>query len=106
LLKVADFFPSTASESQNSSKRQWFFASPLKHGRLPYSYTGVWFFRSFGLGLAKSSGIWTKFGAKRYGHIGNQALREAADVPGRFGTPWESLKKSPKSADAENATVQ
>jgi hypothetical protein len=44
--------------------------------------------------------------AKRYGHIGNQALREAADVLGRFGTPLGSLKKSPKSADAGNATVQ
>ena len=34
--------------------------------------------------------------AKRHGHIGSQALREAADVLGRFEIPAGSLKKSPK----------
>jgi integrase len=44
--------------------------------------------------------------AKRYGHIGSQALREAADVLGRFKIPAGSLKKSPKSAEVENVAVQ
>jgi hypothetical protein len=44
--------------------------------------------------------------AKRYGHIGNQALRAAADVLGAVETPLGSLKESPKSAKAENAIVQ
>src|SRR6266436_35502 len=45
--------------------------------------------------------------AKRYGHIGNQALRAAADVLGetklgvvQFAPP--SLKKSPKSGEVQN----
>jgi hypothetical protein len=44
--------------------------------------------------------------AKRYGHIGSQALREAADVLGRCKIPVGSLKKSPKSAEVENVAVQ
>lgn len=44
--------------------------------------------------------------AKRYGHIGSHALREAADVLGKAEIPVGSLKKSPKSAEAENVAVQ
>jgi integrase len=44
--------------------------------------------------------------AKRYGHIGSHALREAADVLGRTEIPVGSLKKSPKSAEAKNVAVQ
>jgi integrase len=44
--------------------------------------------------------------AKRYGHIGNQALRAAADVLGEVKIPVGSLKKSPKPAEAENVAVQ
>lgn len=44
--------------------------------------------------------------AKRYGHIGSKALRDAADVLGRVEIPAESLKKSPKSAEVRNAAVQ
>jgi hypothetical protein len=44
--------------------------------------------------------------AKRYGHIGSQALRDAADVLGGAEIPAESLKKSPKSPEAENVLVQ
>ena len=44
--------------------------------------------------------------AKRYGHIGNQALREAADVLGEFEIVMESLKKSPTSAEVEDVAVQ
>jgi integrase len=44
--------------------------------------------------------------AKRYGHIGNQALRDAADAMGGAETLADSLKKSPKSAEAESVRVQ
>jgi hypothetical protein len=43
---------------------------------------------------------------ERYGRIGNQALRAAADVLGRVKIEHASLKKSPKSQDAENVSVQ
>lgn len=43
--------------------------------------------------------------AKRYGHIGSQALRDAADVLGGVKIELGSLKKSPKSAEAENVVV-
>jgi integrase len=44
--------------------------------------------------------------AKRYGHIGSTALRAAADVLGGVETSAGSLKKSPKSQEAENVSVQ
>ncbi len=44
--------------------------------------------------------------AKRYGHIGNHALRAAVDVLGRTRIPSGSLKKSPKSREAGNAAIQ
>jgi hypothetical protein len=44
--------------------------------------------------------------AKPYGHIGSQALRDAADVLGGMKIPAGSLKKSPKSLDVQNAVVQ
>jgi integrase len=44
--------------------------------------------------------------AKRYGHIGSHALREAADVLGRFEIPVGSLKKSPKSEEVEDVARQ
>jgi integrase len=44
--------------------------------------------------------------SKRYGHIGNQALRAAADVLGGVENPAESLKKSPKSSEIENGFIQ
>ena len=44
--------------------------------------------------------------AKRYGHIGSQALRDAADVLGRVKTLAGSLKKSPKSQEVQDAMVQ
>ena len=43
---------------------------------------------------------------KRYGHIGNQALRAAADVLGGATLEPGSLKKSPKSLEAQNIAVQ
>lgn len=44
--------------------------------------------------------------SKRYGHIGSQALRAAADVLGGIEIPTESLKKSPKSQEQESVTLQ
>ncbi len=44
--------------------------------------------------------------AKRYGHIGSQALRDAADVLGGVKIQAETLKKSPKSPEAQNVAVQ
>jgi hypothetical protein len=43
---------------------------------------------------------------KRYGHIGSQALRDAADVLGRPEIAVESLKKSPNLMELEDAIVQ
>ena len=44
--------------------------------------------------------------AKRYGHIGSNALRDAADVLGGLGIPAGFLKKSPKSPEAQDVAVQ
>jgi hypothetical protein len=44
--------------------------------------------------------------AKRYGHIGSKALRDAADVLGAVRIPTLSLKKSPKSPEVQNVSVQ
>lgn len=44
--------------------------------------------------------------AKRYGHIGSQALREAAEVLGRAKILLGSLKKSPKSIEVRHAGIQ
>lgn len=44
--------------------------------------------------------------AKRYGHIGSQALRDAAEVLGNPKIPVDSLKKSPKSTNAEQVALQ
>jgi integrase len=43
--------------------------------------------------------------AKRYGHIGSKALRDAAEVLGAVKIPTESLKKSPKSPEIQNIYV-
>jgi len=44
--------------------------------------------------------------AKRYGHIGNQALRDAIEVLGGVKIPVGSLKKSPKSSEVESGFIQ
>ena len=44
--------------------------------------------------------------AKRYGHIGSEALRDAADVLGVVRIPTGSLKKAPKSQEPKNAALQ
>jgi len=44
--------------------------------------------------------------AKRYGHIGSKALRDASDILGRTTIPLESLKKSPKTIRAQDEIVQ
>lgn len=43
---------------------------------------------------------------KRYGHIGCQALRDAANVLGMTKIEPPSLKKSSKSEESENFAVQ
>ncbi len=44
--------------------------------------------------------------AKRYGHIGSKALRDAAEVLGGVRIAVESLKNPPKSQEAQNASIQ
>jgi integrase len=44
--------------------------------------------------------------AKRYAHIGSKALRDAADVLGAVRISTQSLKKSPKSLEVQNVSVQ
>jgi integrase len=44
--------------------------------------------------------------AKRYGHIGNQSLRDAADVLGQVKIPTDYLKKPPKSREVESVAQQ
>lgn len=44
--------------------------------------------------------------AKRYGHIGNKALRDAANVLAREEIPVESLKNPPKSQESESHSLQ
>jgi len=44
--------------------------------------------------------------AERYGHTGSKALRDAADVLGAARIPAESLKRSPKPREEENAIIQ
>jgi hypothetical protein len=44
--------------------------------------------------------------AKRYGHIGSQALRDAADVLGGVKIPAGFLKKTPKSPEEHSVAVQ
>jgi integrase len=44
--------------------------------------------------------------AKRYGHIGNKALRDATDVLGGVKISLEPLKNTPKSAESEKVAVQ
>jgi len=47
-----------------------------------------------------------RFDDLRYGHIGNQALRDAAEVLGGVKVLVDSLKKSAKSPDIENVFIQ
>jgi hypothetical protein len=44
--------------------------------------------------------------AKRYGHIGSKALREAAEVLGSTVISAHSLKKFPRSPEVQDAGVQ
>lgn len=44
--------------------------------------------------------------AKRYGHIGSKALRDAADVLGGVKIEAGYYEKSPKSLEAEEAIIQ
>jgi integrase len=50
-------------QSDFSGAEDWIFASPLKLGRLPYSYTGVW------RELVRATGV------AKIGHLGTHAFR-------------------------------
>ena len=53
--------------SKFSTPEDWIFASPLKLGRLPYSYTGVW------RELVRAAA------AAKIGHLGTHAFRHYAE---------------------------
>jgi len=65
----------------------WIFASPLKLGRLPYSYTGFW--RELDR-AAKAAGI---------GHMGTHTFRHSFDVIDAVGTPIGVQQKLMRHAD-------
>jgi integrase len=60
---LLDRLRSWREHSEFSEDADWIFASPVKIGRLPYSYTGVW------RELARASD------AARIGHLGTHAFR-------------------------------
>lgn len=39
---LLDHFKRSKQDTEFSADTDWIFASPLKHGKLPYSYTGFW----------------------------------------------------------------
>lgn len=41
-LELLELLKSCKQRSYSSGVENWIFASPIKHGTLPYSYTGVW----------------------------------------------------------------
>ena len=66
----------------------WIFASPLKHGRLPYSYTGFW--RELDC-AGKEAGI---------GHMGTHTFRHSYRMwIDAVGTPIEVQQKHMWHAD-------
>ena len=71
-----------------SKPEDWIFASPVKIGRLPYSYTGVW--RELGR-AAKVAGI---------GHLGTHAFRHSyRSWLDAVGTPVAVQQKMMRHAD-------
>jgi len=74
--------------SQFSGADDWIFASPLKHGKLPYSYTGVWRELVRAADLAK------------IGHIGTHAFRHTyRSWLDAVGTPVAVQQKMMRHAD-------
>ena len=74
--------------SQFSDAEDWIFASPLKLGRLPYSYTGVWRELERAAALAK------------IGHLGTHAFRHTyRSWLDAVGTPVAVQQKMMRHAD-------
>ena len=70
------------------AESDWIFASPLKHGRLPYSYTGFW--RELDR-AGKEAGI---------GHIGTHTFRHSYRMwIDAVGTPIGVQQKLMRHAD-------
>jgi integrase len=61
--ELLDRLQSCKQLSEFSGPEDWIFASPLKHGRLPYSYTGVW------RELVRAADV------AKIGHLGTHAFR-------------------------------
>jgi integrase len=61
--ELLDRLKSWKQLAEFSGAEDWIFASPVKIGRLPYSYTGVW------RELVRAAGV------ARIGHLGTHAFR-------------------------------
>jgi integrase len=71
-----------------SAAEDWIFASPVKLGRLPYSYTGVW------RELVRAAG------AAKIGHLGTHAFRPSyRSWLDAVGTPVAVQQKMMRHAD-------
>jgi integrase len=74
--------------SQFSEAEDWIFASPVKLGRLPYSYTGVW------RELVRAAGV------AGIGHLGTHAFRHTCrSWLDAVGTPVAVQQKMMRHAD-------
>jgi integrase len=74
--------------SDFSKAEDWIFASPIKLGRLPYSYTGVW------RELERAAGV------AKIGHIGTHSFRHThRSWLDAVGTPVAVQQKMMRHAD-------
>jgi len=74
--------------SQFPAPDYWIFASPLKHGRLPYSYTGVW------RELVRAAEV------AQIGHLGTHCWRHTyRSWLAAVGTPVSVQQKMMRHAD-------
>ena len=86
--ELLDRLKSWKQVSQFSGVEDWIFASPLKLGRLPYSYTGVW------RELERAAG------AAGIGHVGTHAFRHTyRSWLDAVGTPVAVQQKMMRHAD-------
>ena len=86
--ELLDRLKSCKQLSEFSGAQDWVFASPLKHGRLPYSYTGVWRELVRAAELAK------------IGHLGTHAFRHTyRSWLDAVGTPVAVQQKMMRHAD-------
>jgi len=86
--KLLDRLKSCKQSSEFSGAEDWIFASPVKLGRLPYSYTGVWRELERAAKLAK------------IGHVGTHAFRHTyRSWLDAVGTPVVVQQKMMRHAD-------